>query len=149
MFLRVDVPPGHVAILPGYTLERATCGLIKAAVHQVVRPSWCATAPLPLQSSQPQMRASGLLLCTPSCIQVLPVSLCNHCPGHHTHCSKNSTGLQAQSMPICCVEPIPSVAKYFQDTCRAQVSTFACYSSAKAVANIAPSVQQFLQQQQQ
>ena len=30
---------GHVAILAGHTLERATCGLIKAAKHKVVCPS--------------------------------------------------------------------------------------------------------------
>ena len=35
-FQPVCIPPGHIAILPGYTLERATCGLIKAALHQVV-----------------------------------------------------------------------------------------------------------------
>ena len=27
---------GHVAVLAGHTLERATCGLIKAAKHRVV-----------------------------------------------------------------------------------------------------------------
>ena len=32
----VTLPAGHVAILPGYTLERATCGLVKATPHRVV-----------------------------------------------------------------------------------------------------------------
>ena len=32
----VVLPSGHVAILPGYTLERATCGLVKATTHSVV-----------------------------------------------------------------------------------------------------------------
>jgi hypothetical protein len=32
----VFLPEGHVAVLAGYTLERATCGLIKAAKHRVV-----------------------------------------------------------------------------------------------------------------
>ncbi len=32
----VTLPAGHVAILPGYTLERATCGLVKATTHRVV-----------------------------------------------------------------------------------------------------------------
>ena len=30
---------GHVAVLAGHTLERATCGLINAAKHKVVCPS--------------------------------------------------------------------------------------------------------------
>ena len=30
------IPEGHVAVLADHTLERATCGLIKAAKHQVV-----------------------------------------------------------------------------------------------------------------
>ena len=30
------IPEGHVAVLAGHTLERATCGLIKAAKHRVV-----------------------------------------------------------------------------------------------------------------
>lgn len=29
-------PAWDVAVLPGYTLERATCGIFKAALHQVV-----------------------------------------------------------------------------------------------------------------
>ena len=32
----VPIPAGHIAIFPGYTLERATCGLIKATKHRVV-----------------------------------------------------------------------------------------------------------------
>ena len=32
----VTVPAGHVVVLPGYTLERATCGLVKATIHRVV-----------------------------------------------------------------------------------------------------------------
>jgi len=32
----VTLPAGHVIILPGYTLERATCGLVKATTHRVV-----------------------------------------------------------------------------------------------------------------
>lgn len=32
----VTLPAGYVAILPGYTLERATCGLVKATTHRVV-----------------------------------------------------------------------------------------------------------------
>ncbi len=32
----VTVPVGRIAILPGYTLERATCGLVKATIHRVV-----------------------------------------------------------------------------------------------------------------
>ncbi len=32
----VFLPEGHVAVLAGHTLERATCGLIKAAKHRVV-----------------------------------------------------------------------------------------------------------------
>ena len=32
----VPMPAGHVVVLPGYTLERATCGLVKATVHRVV-----------------------------------------------------------------------------------------------------------------
>ena len=32
----VSIPAGCVAVLPGYTLERATCELIKAMVHRVV-----------------------------------------------------------------------------------------------------------------
>ena len=35
---------GQIAILAGYTLERATRGLVKAAKHKVVRP-----APFPAQ----------------------------------------------------------------------------------------------------
>ena len=35
-FKQVCIPPGHVAVLPGYTLERATCGAFPAALHQVV-----------------------------------------------------------------------------------------------------------------
>ena len=31
----VTVPAGHVLVLPGYTLERATCGLVKATIHRV------------------------------------------------------------------------------------------------------------------
>ena len=31
------VPEGHIAVLAGYTLERATCGLVKAVTHRVVR----------------------------------------------------------------------------------------------------------------
>ena len=30
------VPEGHIAVLAGYTLERATCGLVKAVTHRVV-----------------------------------------------------------------------------------------------------------------
>ena len=37
------LPEGHVAVLAGYTLERATCGLVKAAKHRVV----CWTKLLP------------------------------------------------------------------------------------------------------
>ncbi|KAL0039487.1 hypothetical protein WJX79_010346 [Trebouxia sp. C0005] len=32
----VTLPAGHVIIVPGYTLERATCGLVKATTHRVV-----------------------------------------------------------------------------------------------------------------
>ena len=35
----VPIPAGHIAIFPGYTLERATCGLIKATKHRVVSTS--------------------------------------------------------------------------------------------------------------
>ena len=30
------LPEGQIAVLAGYTLERATCGLIKAATHKAV-----------------------------------------------------------------------------------------------------------------
>ena len=30
------IPQQYVAVLAGYTLERATCGLVKAATHRVV-----------------------------------------------------------------------------------------------------------------
>ncbi len=33
----VTAPRGTVTVLAGYTLERATCGLIKASNHRVVR----------------------------------------------------------------------------------------------------------------
>lgn len=49
---KVDIPPGYLAIVPGYTLERATCGLIQAAVHQVVSLSMTATSLLPCLQSQ-------------------------------------------------------------------------------------------------
>ena len=32
------LPQGQIAILAGYILERATCGLVKAAKQKVVRP---------------------------------------------------------------------------------------------------------------
>ena len=32
----VTVPAGHVLVLPGCTLEKATCGLVKATIHRVV-----------------------------------------------------------------------------------------------------------------
>ena len=31
------LPQGYIAVLTGHTLERATCGLVKAAKHRVVR----------------------------------------------------------------------------------------------------------------
>ena len=37
----VTLPAGHVIMLPGYTLERATCGLVKATRHRVVRTNLC------------------------------------------------------------------------------------------------------------
>ena len=33
---QLQVPEGHMAVLAGYTLERATCGLIPAVTHRVV-----------------------------------------------------------------------------------------------------------------
>ena len=35
-WVNVLLPEGHVALLAGHTLERATCGLVKAARHRVV-----------------------------------------------------------------------------------------------------------------
>jgi isopenicillin N synthase-like dioxygenase len=32
----LKLPDGCIAVLAGYTLERATCGLIKTAKHRVV-----------------------------------------------------------------------------------------------------------------
>ena len=32
----VVIPYGCVAVVPGYTLERATCGIFQAALHSVV-----------------------------------------------------------------------------------------------------------------
>ena len=34
---QLQVPEGHIAVLAGYTLEQATCGLVKAVTHRVVR----------------------------------------------------------------------------------------------------------------
>ncbi|DBB06910.1 TPA: hypothetical protein ACH3X3_009566 [Trebouxia sp. C0006] len=39
----VTLPAGHVIMLPGYTLERATCGLVKATRHRVVIKSSAAS----------------------------------------------------------------------------------------------------------
>lgn len=39
----VTLPAGHVIVLPGYTLERATCGLVKATRHRVVIKSSAAS----------------------------------------------------------------------------------------------------------
>ncbi len=36
LFEDVLLPEGYILILPGYTLQRATCGIYKAAAHQVV-----------------------------------------------------------------------------------------------------------------
>jgi isopenicillin N synthase-like dioxygenase len=36
LFEDVLLPEGYVLILPGYTLQRATCGIYKAAAHRVV-----------------------------------------------------------------------------------------------------------------
>ena len=36
MFEDVFFPEGYILILPGYTLQRATCGIYKAAAHRVV-----------------------------------------------------------------------------------------------------------------
>lgn len=36
VFHALEISPGHVAVLPGYTLERTTCGFVKATMHQVV-----------------------------------------------------------------------------------------------------------------
>ncbi len=33
---QLTVPEGQIAVLAGYTLERATCGLITAAKHRMV-----------------------------------------------------------------------------------------------------------------
>ena len=33
---QLQVLQGHIAILAGYTLERATCGLVQAVTHRVV-----------------------------------------------------------------------------------------------------------------
>ncbi len=33
---QLTVPEGQVAVLAGYTLERATCGLVAAAKHRMV-----------------------------------------------------------------------------------------------------------------
>ncbi|KAA6423205.1 MAG: hypothetical protein FRX49_07192 [Trebouxia sp. A1-2] len=35
LFEDVLVPEGYILVLPGYTLQRATCGIYKAAAHQV------------------------------------------------------------------------------------------------------------------
>ena len=40
----VTAPRGTVTVLAGYTLERATCGLIKASNHRVVRSNISGTA---------------------------------------------------------------------------------------------------------
>ena len=40
----VIAPRGTVTVLAGYTLERATCGLIKASNHRVVRSNISGTA---------------------------------------------------------------------------------------------------------
>ncbi len=37
VWMDVTAPRGTVTVLAGYTLERATCGLIKASNHRVVR----------------------------------------------------------------------------------------------------------------
>ena len=34
-WMHVMLPHGYIAVLPGYTLERATCGLVKAPKHKV------------------------------------------------------------------------------------------------------------------
>jgi len=36
LFEDVLLPEGYILILPGYTLQRATCGIYKAAAHRVV-----------------------------------------------------------------------------------------------------------------
>ncbi|DBA91643.1 TPA: hypothetical protein ACH3X1_003249 [Trebouxia sp. C0004] len=36
LFEDVFLPEGYILILPGYTLQRATCGIYKAAAYQVV-----------------------------------------------------------------------------------------------------------------
>ena len=36
LFEDVLVPGGYILVLPGYTLQRATCGIYKAAAHRVV-----------------------------------------------------------------------------------------------------------------
>ena len=36
----VRLAEGRVAVLAGYTLERATCGLVKAVKHHVVSLYW-------------------------------------------------------------------------------------------------------------
>ena len=35
--MEAGTPEGCVAVLPGYTLERATCGLVRATRHKGVR----------------------------------------------------------------------------------------------------------------
>ena len=36
LFENVLLPEGYILVLPGYTLQRATCGIYKAAAHRVV-----------------------------------------------------------------------------------------------------------------
>ena len=36
LFEDVFLPEGYILVLPGYTLQRATCGIYKAAAHRVV-----------------------------------------------------------------------------------------------------------------
>ena len=45
-FQDIAIPPRCVAVLPGYTLEQATCGIFKAALHQVVGNCFCSHASL-------------------------------------------------------------------------------------------------------
>lgn len=75
------IPGGHIAVLAGHTLERATCGLVKAAVHRVVCASIKLTDPLsqslvwymhairPAASAKPAVQ-KGI------CIQIKWVSEC-------------------------------------------------------------------------
>ena len=32
----MNIPGGHVVVLPGYTMEHATCGLFKACTYRLV-----------------------------------------------------------------------------------------------------------------